>query len=112
MSRIKDLAQQELRSRFANVNDMLVISLRGINGTGNNELRCDLREKQINVHVVKNSLASRVFEEMGKGTVNQYLTGPSAIAYGGDSIVDVAKSVVEWDKKLEQLADGVCSAGG
>ncbi|MCK4628793.1 MAG: 50S ribosomal protein L10 [Sedimentisphaerales bacterium] len=102
--KIKELIQKELKTRFEDVNDLIVVSLRGISGNDNNALRGELLEKQIRVRVVNNSLAGRVFEEAGMGDLRDILSGPCAIAYGGDSVVDVAKDLVEWEKKLENFS--------
>ena len=95
--------QQELKSRWENIHDCLVVSIRGLKGVENNQLRGDLLKKQININVVKNSLAGRAFRDLGMDAMGQLLTGPCAIAYGGDSIVDVAKALVGWSEKLEPL---------
>jgi large subunit ribosomal protein L10 len=101
--KIKTLIQQELKTRFENVQDCLVISMRGLKGVDNNQLRGDLLGKKIHICVVKNSLAGRAFGELGMGAMKEILTGPCAIAYGGDSIIDLAKALVEWSKKLDPL---------
>jgi len=99
--RMKQLIEVELKSRFRGVNELVVVSLRGIKGKDNNQLRGDLLKKQIHLNVVKNSLAGRIFADAGMEQVREVLTGPCAIAYGGDSIVDLTKALMEWDKKLE-----------
>jgi len=101
--RVKGYIESEYQTRFAEVKDCLVVSLRGLSGVQNNELRGDLLSKQIHVSVVKNSLASRAFKDLGREGLGEVLTGPCAIAYGGDSIIDVAKVMMEWSKKLEPL---------
>jgi large subunit ribosomal protein L10 len=101
--KVKALIQGELKSRFEGVNECLVVSLRGLNGKESNEMRGDLLDKQIQVSVVKNSLARRAFGELGAEAMGVLLTGPCAIAHGGDSIVDVAKVMMDWSKKLDKL---------
>jgi len=100
---VKAIIEKELKSRFTGVNECLVVSIRGLKGDENNALRSDLLNQKISLNVVKNSLASRAFCELGMESMPELLSGPSAVVYGGDSIVDVAKSLVEWSKKLEQL---------
>jgi len=99
--KINGLMEQEFKTHFDGVNEMLVVSLRGIKGTDNNQMRGDLLSKQIKVKVVKNSLAARAFEQLGAKGIKDILTGPCAVVYGGESIVDVAKELVDWDKKLD-----------
>ena len=100
---VKAMIEKELKSRFAGVNECLVVSIRGLKGEDNNELRGDLLKQRISMNVVKNSLARRAFRDMGMGSMQELLNGPCAVVYGGDSIVDVAKSMVAWSKKLDQL---------
>ena len=105
MSRkLKELIQKELKTQLEGVNDLIVISLRGISGNENNALRGELLDKQIRLRVVNNTLACRVFEDAGMGELRDILSGPCAIAYGGDSVVDVAKDMVDWEKKLENFS--------
>jgi len=101
--KVKGFIQKEYQTYYQGANECLVVSLRGLNGVDNNELRGDLLAKDIRLNVVKNSLARLAFEELGRQSMGEILTGPCAIAFGGDSIIDVAKIMVEWSEKLEAL---------
>ena len=68
--------------------------------------------RQISLNVVKNSLARRAFDELGRANIGELLTGPCAIAYGGDSIIDVAKVMMQWCEKLEPLRIKGCFMEG
>ncbi|MBN1766732.1 MAG: 50S ribosomal protein L10 [Sedimentisphaerales bacterium] len=98
---VKQYIQKELKQRYENVNELIVVSVRGIKGVDNNIMRGDLLDKQIRLNVVSNSLAGRVFDDLGMAGVREVLVGPSAVVYGADDIVDLAKVLVEWEKKLE-----------
>ncbi len=104
MSRyVKGLVQKQLEKAFSGVNEFIVVSIKGINGIDNNVLRGTLRQNNIRVSVVKNSLARNAFKSMGAKVSDGLFSGPCAIAYGGDSIVDVAKQLVTWTGKLKEL---------
>jgi large subunit ribosomal protein L10 len=100
---VKGLVQKQLEKAFSGVNEFVVVSIRGINGVDNNVMRGALRQNDIRLSVVKNSLARNAFKNMGAKVSDGLFTGPCAIAYGGDSIVDVAKQLVTWAGKLKEL---------
>ncbi len=81
--KIKGLMQGEFKNRFEEVTECVVVSVRGVSGNDNNEMRGELLSKGIRLSVVKNSLARRAFEEMGRGDIKDVLEGPCAIVYGG-----------------------------
>ena len=101
--KVKNLMEQEYKSHFDGINECMVVSLRGVNGVDNNAVRGDLLSKNIHINMIKNSLARRAFASVGMEGVKDVLVGPCAIAYGGESIVDVAKEIVGWAKKLENI---------
>ncbi len=101
--KIKGLMEQELTASLQDVNEFMVVSLMGISGTENNELRGALLEKDVRVKVVKNSLATRSLGALGIEGLDATLAGPCAIAFGADNIVDLAKEIAVWEKKLDNL---------
>lgn len=101
--KIKGYIQDELTTRFENVKECAVVSMRGISGVDNNRIRGELLAKGIHLAVVKNSIAARAFEKLGMGAIKQVLNGPCTIVYGGENIVDLAKLLVTYDKKIKEF---------
>ncbi len=101
---VKGLLQKELEQKFAEVDDFLVLDTRGVSGNENNELRGALKDKGIKLTVVKNILMRRALEGKDMSSaVSLFLAGPCTVAYGGDSVVDIAKECVDWSKKVEAI---------
>jgi large subunit ribosomal protein L10 len=105
MSRfVKESFQSELEKRFADVSDFVVLDTKGIGGNDNNEMRGELKKKGIKVAIVKNALMRRAVENMDMAAASSlFMAGPCAVAYGGDSVVDVAKEMSDWAKKLKDV---------
>ncbi|MCK5174525.1 MAG: 50S ribosomal protein L10 [Planctomycetes bacterium] len=97
---IKELLQKELEEKFADVDDFLVVATKGVDGNTNNEMRGILKEKGIRLAVVKNAMMRRAMDKLGRSSsVELFTSGPCTVAYGGDSVVDVAKELAVWVKK-------------
>ena len=100
---IKDMIVAEYKRRFEDVENALVIDIRGIEANTNNDLRVDLQHKDIHITVLKNSLAKTAFSGTSLEVLTTTLNGPTALVYGGDSVVDVARNIVDWAKKIKTL---------
>jgi len=100
---VKEMIMADYQTRFGDLEGALVIDIRGIEANENNELRLDLLTKDVRVTVIKNTLAKKAFADGPLESLAPALEGPSALAYGGESVVDVARALVDWAKKVKQL---------
>lgn len=100
---VKDLIMKTYREKFAGVNDALLVDVRGIGGHDTRTLRTNLAAKQIRITVVKNHLAKKVFAGSGLAPLGDLVEGPTALVFGGESVVAVAREVIEQAKKIKKL---------
>ena len=99
---VKSLIAEHLRGRLQNVHDALLVNMVGLDANTNTRLRAELRRKNIEVVVVKNSMAARATEGTPLAPLFANLSGTAAICWGGEDIVSLAKEITKLarDDKL------------
>jgi large subunit ribosomal protein L10 len=90
---VKNLIADHIRERLANVNDALLVNMIGLEANTNHKLRAELRSKNINVLVVKNSLAARATAGTPLARMFDGVEGSAAVCWGCEDIVSLAKEV-------------------
>lgn len=89
---IKQMQMNSLQKEFKDVRDMVLLNVVGLNAVVDNKIRLDLRKKGIRLQMVKNSLARRVFGDLGL-SVTKGWEGATTVAWGGPSIADLSKEL-------------------
>ena len=100
---VKEWMIRDYQDLIGDTSDALLISVRGMSANDNNALRQDLAQKDIRVTVIRNTLARKAFSESPLAGLSPLLEGPSALAFGAESVVDVARALVDHAEKFEQL---------
>ncbi len=90
---VKNLIAGHLRERLDGVDAALLVNVIGLDANANNDLRAELQSKDINLMVIKNSLAARATEGTPLSPMFAGLTGTAAICWGSEDVVSLAKEV-------------------
>lgn len=98
---VKNLVAEHIRGRLGTVRDALLVNMIGLSANTNTRLRSVLRQKNIHVMVVKNSLAARAAEGTPLAPMFAGLAGTSAVCWGGEDIVSLAKEITRLAKDEE-----------
>jgi len=98
---LKDLTVAEYNRRLAGVDDALLVNVIGLNSLNTYLLRKELRSKNLNLLVVKTSLAKRATEGTRLGTAFGDGDGSLAVVWGGEDFVSLAKEIVNLCKRPE-----------
>jgi large subunit ribosomal protein L10 len=97
---IKKHIMNELARELDGQGEILVVDISGLTGNEVNDLRLALREQDISLLTVKNSLAQRACESIGLGAVGPILEGPSTLVWGGEDVVALSREITRWAKKI------------
>lgn len=90
---VKNMITDDLKSRWEGVNDALLVDVAELEANDTVKLRKELREKSIQLLVVKNSLARRATEGTLLNPAFEGATGSIAVVWGAEDIVSLAKEV-------------------
>ena len=99
---VKELMMDQLKSDLDGSQSLLIVDLKDLDAIAEHNFRRDLRKKSIRLRVLKNSLARRVFSDMGMEGLSKYLDGQSAVVWGGDGPSELAKEITNQFKTLKK----------
>lgn len=89
---IKQLQMDAMKQTFGGVKNMVVLSSTKLGAIAENQLRLSLRKKNIRLHQVKNSLARKVFDEIGI-KLGEVWGGSTVFAWGPESVKELSKGL-------------------
>ena len=98
--RIKELLVTDLQQRIGDTSEMLVVDSSRLDAISDNRFRLGLREKDIRILTVKNSMALRALHSSEVTALDPILEGPSSLVFGGEDIVSLSKEVAGWAREL------------
>ena len=99
----KQAVIDEIADKLTNAQSVVVAEYRGLTVDEVTELRRALRAENVELKVYKNKLALRATEACGKQELDEFLTGPNAIAFGHDDAVAPARVLAKFAKEHEAL---------
>jgi ribosomal protein L10 len=90
---VKKMELDALGKTFTGVKDLVLLAPDKIGSLLEYNIRKDLRAKKVRLHLVKNTFARKILGENGVKVDDKHWSGPTLVAFGGDSIKDLSKAV-------------------
>jgi large subunit ribosomal protein L10 len=100
---IKAMITEDMKDRYAGASSACVVELTGLDVQAQEKIRRELRAKSARLQVVKNSLARHAFKGGPLAPLGEALQGPCALVTGPESMIEVAKYLVEAAKEFKSL---------
>jgi hypothetical protein len=99
----KQAVVSEIREKIENSGSLVLVDYRGLTVEQVTNLRNKYREAGVQYKVYKNTMMKLAFKELGLEDFNQYLEGPSAVAFSGEDLTAAARITNEFAKSNEKL---------
>jgi len=93
---VKDLMICEIRTHYEGVDSVCVIDISGLDAINTNLMRGELKKQNIQMQIVKNSIARRALAGSTLEPLAKSLSGPCALVHGEPAITDIAKELAKW----------------
>lgn len=106
MSKVLEKKQQivaEVKEKLSASVSTVVTDYRGLSVAEVTELRKQLREAGVEYQVLKNTLVRRATADAGLTDMDQFLNGPTAIAFSREDVVAPAKVLHNFAKEHKNL---------
>jgi ribosomal protein L10 len=98
---VKDLITQDIAKRLEGVEEAVLVNVVGLDVNASVALRKQLRDKNIHILAIKNSLARRATEGTPLHAALDGAEGSLAVVWGAEDFVSLAKEVAKLDKDSE-----------
>lgn len=103
---------EEIKQKIEEAESIMLVDYRGLNVDELTELRSQYREANVDYKVYKNTMLRFAFKDAGLEEFNEFLKGPSAVAFGYGDPVGAAKVTAEFAKENEKLEMKAGIVGG
>lgn len=100
---VKSLVTEELKAKYAGFSSACLVDMTGLNVQAQEKLRKTLRTKSAKLEIIKNSLARRAFAGGPLEPLGKAMEGPCALVVSKESLVDVAKLLMDAAKEFNKL---------
>ncbi|MEZ6235122.1 MAG: 50S ribosomal protein L10 [Phycisphaerales bacterium] len=100
---VKEIILRDYQSRIGDNKDAVLVSLSGIDAISTHQIRMNLAKKDMRVTIVRNSLFKKMVDGTDMAALGPVLTGPSALVYGGNSVVEIAREIVDSLKDFPKI---------
>jgi large subunit ribosomal protein L10 len=99
----KEASVSQVAEKFNKSQSVILADYRGLNVLEVTELRKKLREAGVEYKVIKNTLTSRAAKQVNIEGLDEYLSGPTALAFGYNDPVTPAKILATFAKDHKKL---------
>ncbi|MDR0921826.1 MAG: 50S ribosomal protein L10 [Lactobacillales bacterium] len=93
----------EVTEKFTAASSVVVVDYRGLTVEEVTNLRKQLRDANVEMKVIKNSILRRAAEQAGLEGLDTVFTGPTAVAFSNEDTVAPAKIIDEFTKEAKAL---------
>ena len=94
---------QELRDQLKDAKSMVFADYMGLNVAQDTEMRAEFRKEGLQYRVIKNTITTRVFDELGLEELKPILAGPTAVAYSAEDPILAPRLVAKYRDQYKKF---------
>lgn len=94
---------EEITTKLNKAQSVVLADYRGLTVAKDTELRRRLRQAGVDYEVLKNTMTRRALEKAGLPEMDQYLSGPTAVAFGYEDPTVAVKILSDFIRDSKQM---------